>query len=273
MQVWEVSATNQKGGRVMCYRLKKALDFLGAVIVIVFFLELFFLPVTSYSEEIIANRTGSIRVTQPDGTVSVVGKYEPSGPIPPGSTIEVLEGNIDVAPTTGFIQIVVGDSIATVEVGDTITASVDPRTKMAGFKVNTDEVSVIIGNTTTTLRANQEVQVGLEKNTGAVKVRSINGNIETVTAGVQATIMHGGFAQMRVDSQTRQVHIDSIAGMVEIISLEGKRFLLARGESKDIQGSMLGEVLSFPGEAVEVPALPTEEPAEPEVPEASPYRP
>ncbi len=257
----------------MHYRLKKALVFVLPVAILAFFLKAFFYPVPAYAEGLITNRTGTIRITRPDGVVSAVAKDKPLGLIPSGSTVEVLSGSIDVAPTEGFIQIVVGDSVAMIDAGERITASVDPKTKMANFSIAAGEVSIITGNTTTTMRTGQEVVIGLDKFTGTVKVRSISGNIDTVTAGVQALILQGGLVQIRVDSQTRQVHIASTAGMVEVTSPEGARIILARGESKDIQGSVVGEVLTFPAEAAEIPTIPLEEPAEPEVPEASPYRP
>jgi hypothetical protein len=257
----------------MHYRLKKALAFVFPVAILTFFLKAFFYPVPAYAEGLITNRTGTIRITHPDGVVSVVAKDKPLGPIPSGSTVEVLSGSIDVAPTEGFIQIVVGDSVAMIDAGERITASVDPKTKLANFSIVVGEVSIITGNTTTTMRTGQEVVIGLDKFTGTVKVRSISGNINTVTAGVRTLILQGGLVQIRVDSQTRQVHIVSTAGTVEVTSPEGARTILARGESRDIQGSLVGEVLTFPGEVIEITALPTEEPAEPEWPEASPHRP
>ena len=244
----------------------------GLAVVLLFFLEVFCLPITAHAEEIITNRTGTIRITWPDGVTLTFGKDEVLPEIPSGSTVEVLDGSIEVAPTEGFIQIVAGDSVATVEAGDRVIVSIDPRSQIADFRVVKGEVSIITGNTTTIVKAGQEAQIGLDKYTGTVSVRSISGNIETITAGVRAWIMQGGFAQIRVDSQTRMVHINSEDGMVEVVTLDGERIILARGESTDIQGSMLGEVLTFPAEAVEAPALPAEEPPEPEVPEASPYR-
>lgn len=256
----------------MSFHLKKALVFFGLAVILVFFLELFFLPVTAYAEDIITNRTGRIKITQPDGTVLVVGKDKALGLIPSGSTVEVLSGSVDIAPTKGFIQIVIGDTVATVQAGDRVTASVDPQTKMADFAVDEGKVRIIAGNTTVMVKADQQAQVGLDKYTGKVKVKSISGNIDTATAGVRTLVLQGGLAEIRVDSETRQVQVNSTDGLVEVISLEGRRFILARGESKDVQGSMAGEVLSFPGEVVEAAELPAEEPTEPETPEASPYR-
>jgi hypothetical protein len=256
----------------MSYQLKKAFVFFSLVI-LVFFWELFSLPISAYAQDIITYRTGTIRITQPDGVVLIAGKDEALPEIPSGSTIEVLSGSINVVPAAGFIQVVIGDSVSTVKAGDRVIASVDPKTKMADFNVGTGEVSIITGNTTITVIAGQEVQIGLDTFTGIVSVKSIRGIIETVTAGVLTSVLQGGFAQIIVDSQTREVHIDSTDGMVEVISLEGERTILARGESKDIQGLATGEVLAFPGEAIEISALLTEEPSEPEWPEASPHRP
>lgn len=257
----------------MYSQTKKLLIFFILAIVFTFLPEAFFFSDIACAENAITSRTGTLRITRPDGTVLVVGKDESLGPIPSGSTVEVLSGSIDVAPTAGFIQVVVRDSVATVEAGNKVTASIEPKTKMADFQVYIGKVSVITGNTTSTINSGQQAQIVLDRITGIVNIRSIRGNIETVTAGVRALVMQGGIAWIGVNPRTREVRIDSMTGMVEVISPKGERFILARGESRDIQGSMVGEVLTFPGEAVEMPALLVEEPPEPEVPEASPYRP
>ena len=236
------------------------------------------------AEDIITSRVGTIRITYPDGVILTFGEYEPLPAITSGTVVEVLDGSIDVAPIEGFIQIVVANSVAMVKAGDSISASIYPKTQMAGFNVNIGKVDIITSTTTTSVKEGQEVQIGFDKLTGAVKVGSIYGNVEIVTGGISALIQPFGFAQMRVDPQTQQVHIDSINGILEVSSTEGEILVLTPGESVDIQGS--DESVEMPEEtsletptempsdtSIEVPAQPVEEPSEPEVPEASPYRP
>lgn len=240
-------------------------------LLMLFFVSLVFLK-TLYAVDIITNRTGTIKITRPDGIVLTVNKDEPLPAIPSGSTVEVLSGGIDIAPTEGFIQVVVGNSVATVKAGDRLTASIVPETKMASFKSDSGQISVITGNTTAVVKAGQEVLLGLDKRTGVVKVRSINGTIETITIGVKTSVSQGAIVMISANANTRNVHVESAEGNVIVISIDGEVIMLAKAESTDTAGSAEGEIQTF-AEEMAMPFVPAEEPAEPERPEASPHRP
>lgn len=233
---------------------------------------IFFFQDMSIAASFILNRTGTIKITQPDGTVLTVNSKEPLPVIPSGSTVEVLYGSIDIAPAEGFIQVVVANSVATVKAGDRVTASIDPKTKMASFKSDSGKISIITGNTTAMVKAGQEALFSLDKRTGVVEVKSVNGTIETVTVGVKVSVSLGAVTMIKADPKTRNVYVKSVAGDVEVISIDGKVIMLAKAESIDIVGSAEGKIQSFEEVAEMVPVL-EEEPVEPERTEASPHRP
>jgi len=223
------------------------------------------------AQGLILNHTGTIRVTKPDGVVLVIEPGQALPDIPSGSRVEVLNGSIEIEPAEGFIQLVLGGSVATVKAGDSLSASIDEKTGIADFKVKTGQVNVITGNTTTTIGAGQQAQVGLDKVTGTTTVKSISGEIEAVTVGVKAVILEGAMAKIRADAKTRNVHIECVKGAINVVTIDGKAIELKEGEPMDTPGSAEGEIQTF--EEQESRFEPVEEPPEPERPEASPHRP
>ena len=188
-----------------------------------------------YAADVITNRTGTIVITRPDGVILTIGKDEPLPDIPSGSTVEILDGSADIAPTAGFIQ-------------------------------------VVVGNTTATVTGGQEIQVGLDEATGAAEIKSVNGVIETITVGVKASISDGGAVVISADSVTRNVHVESTSGTVVVTTTDGTVINVTEDNSIDTTGSATGEIETFveTPEEVEVP-LP--EPEEPPRTEGSPYMP
>ena len=226
------------------------------------------------AEGIVLNHTGTIRVTRPDGVVLMIEPGQALPDIPMGSRVEVMSGSIEIEPSEGFVQVVVGGSVATVKAGDSLSASIDPKRSISDFKVNKGQANIISGNTTIALSAGQHAQIGLDKDTGVTTVKSIAGIIETVTVGVKAVIPEGAIFKMSADAKTRNVHIECVEcpgvnTICKVITVEGKVIELHKGQSIDTPGSAEGEIQSFEAresrfEAVEVPPQPTR-------PEGSPY--
>jgi uncharacterized cupin superfamily protein len=249
------------------FLLKRRCIFLALVALVNFFFQ------SSVSaKELILSRTGTISVATPDGIVLEIEPNQVLPDIPSGSKIEVLNGSIDIEPSEGFIQVVVGGSVATVKAGDKVTASIDPATKMGNFKVSAGQINIITGNTITAVQANQEVQIGLDKKTGRIEIKSIKGNIETTTIGVKVTVRQGADAIIKVNPNTRKVYVESVDGEVTVVTLDGESVTLTKEETTEIEGSAEGEIQTF-GEETTPVFIPEEEPAEPERPEASPHRP
>jgi len=241
----------------------------GAVVLFLFITAIF---QAVYAANIITHRTGAVKITKPDGTVLTVEKDGHLPDIPSGAVVEILDGGMDVTPAVGFIQVVAGNSVATVKTGDRVAVFIDSATGMARFKVYAGKINIVAVNTTVTVRTNQHVQIGLDERTGTAEVRSIKGVIETVTVGVKVSVPEGAIAKIRADARTRTVHVESEVGVSRVISIDGKVTIVAEGKSIDMLASAIGEIQTFPGEVTEV-LLPREEPAEPERPEGSEYRP
>ncbi len=228
-------------------------------------------PIVSSAQEVIANRSGTVRITTPEGAVLTVTKDQPLPAIPNGSTIEILEGKADIAPQEGFVKVIVSGSAAIIGEGEIVTATLDSKTGNADFAVVTGEIEVMSGNTTVKLNGGQETQIRMNKATGVVEIKSIKCQIETITVGVKALITQGAVAKINADPKTRKVNVKSTLGEVQVTSIEGKIFRVTPAESMETEGAATGEIQTF-GEGIETVVL-EEEPVEPERPEASPHRP
>jgi len=240
----------------------------GCVLFVLMAMVFFFFQDASIAKNSILNHTGTIKITKPDGKVFMVMKGQSAPEIPAGSTIEVLNGSIEIEPSEGFFQVAIGGSAVTVGAGDMVIAGLDSETAMADFEVITGQISIITGNTTTLLNANQEAWIGFDKRKGIVQVKSIKGTVETITVGVKALIPQGGIANINVDAKSRKVHVESVNGDIAVTSVSGKVIMLAMAKSIDTLGSAEGEIQTFE----EVSKFePVEEPPEPERPEGSPY--
>jgi hypothetical protein len=233
---------------------------------------IFFSQDVLIAKDIVINRTGIIRITKPDGIVLRVENDQALPEIPSGSKVEVITGSIGIEPAEGFIQVVVGDSVAMVKVGDILTASMDLETNMADFEALAGQIRIITGNTTTIVNSGQKVKISLDKRTAIVEVRSIKGTIGTITAGVKALVPQDATGRISVDAKTRKVRVEAINGYVQVMAIDGEVIMLAKAESMDTEASAVGEIQTFAEEAI-APFVPVEEPAEPERPEASPHRP
>ncbi len=224
-----------------------------------------------YAKDVITGRTGTIRITKPDGAVLTVNKSEPLPAIPSGSTVEILDGSMYVSPKEGFIKVIAGNSVTNVEAGDRVIANINKDTGLADFKVNAGEINIVVGNTTVTVGTNQRVRTGLNSKTGVAEVRSVKGRIKTVTVGIVVSVPEGVAAKISADPNTRLVHVESVGGTLEVVSVNGKIMLLADGKTVDLSGYVVGEIQTFTGG---MPAISlTEEPAEPERQEGSNFLP
>ncbi len=220
----------------------------------------------------ILSRTGTLQITSPDGVVLTIGPTDPMPEIASGSKVEVVNGTIEIAPSTGFIQLVIGGSVATVKAGDSLVASLDPATGKADLQTKTGSVTIVSGNTTTTLAAGQHVKIALDKVAGIATVESIAGNIETVTVGVKATVPQGSTAQMSAVAATRNVHIESVQGPITVTAIDGTVTPLNTGEVIDTPGSAEGEIQTF-DEGVEATIPRVEERRQPIRSQGSPFSP
>ncbi|MFH1799232.1 MAG: hypothetical protein ABH891_00095 [Candidatus Omnitrophota bacterium] len=161
------------------------------------------------AEGLILNRTGTLQVTDPAGVVSVINPTDPLPGIVSGSKVEVSSGLVEIAPSEGFIQLLVGGSVATVKAGDKVKVSFDPATGKADFAVDMGSIIIVTGNTTTTLGGGQQALISLDKVAGIATVESLAGDIETVTVGVKTMVLQGSTGQMSADAKTRNVHIEN----------------------------------------------------------------
>jgi hypothetical protein len=190
--------------------MKKIFENKKAILAVAFVLAgLFLFQGHLMAEGLILNRTGTLQVTDPAGVVSVIKPADPLPGIVSGSKVEVSSGVIEIAPSEGFIQLLVAGSVATVKAGDKVKVSLDPATGKADFAVDMGSILIVTGNTTTTLKANQQALITLDKVAGIATVESLAGDLETVTVGVKTVVLQGSTGQMSADAKTRNVHIEN----------------------------------------------------------------
>lgn len=135
-----------------------------------FVLALIFQVSNLYAVQIIANRTGAIRIEYPDGTMDNVGIDEDVNNLPSGSTVYALNSSMTVAPVEGWIKVVVGSSVATVKAGDGITVRYDEDAGAACFHGDRGEISVVTGDTTTLVNKGEDVEITLNGETGIPEI-------------------------------------------------------------------------------------------------------
>lgn len=123
-----------------------------------------------YAVQIIANRTGAVRIEYPDGTIDNVGIDEDINNLPSGSTVYALNSSMTIAPVDGWIKVVVGPSVATVKAGDGITVRYDENNSAACFHGDRGQVSIVTGDTTTLVDKNEDVEITLNGETGIPEI-------------------------------------------------------------------------------------------------------
>lgn len=262
----------------------------GAVLLGLFFvLGVVVQPVFAAKKSMIRKFTGIIQITKPNGKILIISDKDKLPKIPSGSTIKIIDGNIDVKPYKGFVTVIVGNTSIKVGKKGRIVATYDEKTKTADFKYG-GEVSITKGNTTVNIKKGQRAQILTNKKTGVVTVKSLKGNIETITGGVVVIVPEDAIAKLSFDEKTDNVTIESGAGELEIISDKGEVTVVAEGTTVEVgsSGELAGKEAEKPGkpgkEEPEVEITDEElvgitepgiedEPAEPEFPEASPFQP
>ena len=243
-----------------------------SLILMILTIMVFCLQEISLAANPIIYSNGTLRLTTPDGAITTIDQGDTLPSVPSGSIIEVLDGSIDIMAVEGFIQLVVGDSVATVKAGNRVVATVDLGENESSFKVLIGEIGISTGNTTTTLGEGQSAQIALSSRTGIVEVKSLSGNISTMTNGIMVSIPKNAIASIDVDPRTREVSVESVRGRIQVVAMDGKIIRLARADSVEMPGSEVGRIQTFGDDIEDIDFVLEEEPVEPEVPEASPHR-
>ena len=238
---------------------------------------------SAYAEGAAITATGTIKITTPTGEVITIGKGEPIPDILGGSTIEVLTGSINVSPAIGSIRVVVGGSVAVVEAGNKVSASL--QAGRANFATISGSVAVTTGNTVSIVKTAQKVSIGVTKGKGEAKgevsIKSIAGTIEVKVSGVTAEVTQGVEASISIDTVSSSVNIESIGGSIAVTTIEGALVVVAENETIDTEVQPISEIaapvaISEKEEVVveeeEVVVIDTEpEPTEPERDEGSSF--
>ena len=146
--------------------MKKILGLLSFV----FIAAVIFQTTNLYAVDVVANRSGEIRIEYADGTSENVGIDTSIGNLPSGSTVYMLNSSATVAPVDGYLKAVAGPSVATVEAGSGVTARYNRDNQTAYFECEDCEGTIVTGKTTTNIKKDQEAAIKLEESTGIADV-------------------------------------------------------------------------------------------------------
>ncbi len=163
------------------------------------FLAIAFTATSVFADDVITERTGTIIVITPDGTVTTVNANDPLPPMPPGTTITLISGTMTLAPNSGEYSVTLGDTVATVGAGDV-------------------------------------AQFGFDSTTGQPQVESTSGTIETETNGVAVSIPAGGTATIGVDT-TGGVTVSAEGEDVTVTTPDGTPETVPAGTSSTTPGA------------------------------------
>lgn len=191
---------------------------------------------TVYAEGMITDRTGTVRITSPDETISIVYEKEPLPDIPSGSLVELFSGSVKAAPVEGFILLSAEDATAEVSAGDRVALDVDQKTRMADFKVDAGKISIKAVNAMVIVNQGQEAEIKWSELFGASEVHSIKGNLEVFSVGVKIFVPEGAIARIATSSMAMDVHIESKAGIIKALDVNGKTVEISQGKSVAVRG-------------------------------------
>ena len=111
----------------------------------------FLLTQSAFAAVTIANQTGTVKITAPDGQVATVEAGNPLPNIPAGSTIEVVTGKAEISASDGdTVNVLVNDSTVQVGNGAKVSVRIDLRTGNANLDVVAGNVQVLNPDGTTT---------------------------------------------------------------------------------------------------------------------------
>jgi hypothetical protein len=139
----------------------------------------FLIHLSSFAAINVANRTGTVKITMPDGTEFTVGPYEELPFIPDGSVIEIISGTADISATEdSYVEVVVGSATAYLGGGDAISVDYSAEAGEGNIERISGEVNVSYVGGTTTLDAGSpsfttaigevETEVEVEEDTGDI---------------------------------------------------------------------------------------------------------
>lgn len=106
---------------------------------------------SAFAAVVVANQTGTIKITTPDGKVTTVEAGSPLPTIPAGSTIEVVTGKAEISANGGdHVNVLVNNSTVQVGDGSKVSVNIDLRTGNANLNVLTGSAQVLNSDGTTT---------------------------------------------------------------------------------------------------------------------------
>ncbi len=126
----------------------------------------------------ITNRTGTISIAMPGGTVvTLTMDQQLPAVIPDGAVITVVSGTANISTSgASTVSVLIGGSKVQVSAGTTLILGLDPK-GVANVTVVTGQAIVSNGKTSATLGVNSSVSVTLDANTGAGSFQVVSGSV------------------------------------------------------------------------------------------------
>ncbi len=158
----------------------------------------------------VGQRTGTFRITNPDGTVATVAPGDPLPAIADGATIEVVDGDVQVSTTDGYtVNFVAGGRTFQAAAGTTVNVTFESSGVFL-VEVTAGRVTLITAdNGTATLNPGAQVRVGsavtsatgFEMVKGEVSLTDANGTTTTLTSAGNNSL--GDLGNMGLDTEVQ----------------------------------------------------------------------
>lgn len=126
----------------------------------------------------ITNRSGTISIAMPDGSVvTVTVDQQLPAVIPDGAVITVVSGTANVSTSgTSTVSVSIGGSTVQVSAGTTLRLGLNP-TGVANISVTTGQAIVSNGGTSATIGSNSSINVISDANTGMGSFQVVSGSV------------------------------------------------------------------------------------------------
>lgn len=138
----------------------------------------------------VSNRTGTISIGMPDGTVVTVTAGQPLPAIPDGATITIVSGTASVA-TTGDSTVSVSIGSSTVQLGTGTTANfgLDPVDGSATVTLVSGQATAINGDTSAALDSGDSIKLFYDLNDRTCTIELLAGTVPvTLSDGSVVTL-------------------------------------------------------------------------------------
>jgi hypothetical protein len=149
----------------------------------------FALVASSFAAVNIENRTGTIKVSMPDGTVLTIAANQPLPAIPDGAVITLVSGTASITTTgASMVSVAIGGSTVQINSGSSVNLGLN-SSGTANIATTSGQVVVSNGGTKATLDTGDSVNVSVNSATSTGSFQVVSGSIDVQTPNGQSSTL------------------------------------------------------------------------------------